>query len=268
MTQGTAMSADICDPSLQSTKSRWLSGEFVEAGPFVQLCRAHGIALSDREADTWMRKDISIRSHGMNTIEMTGPHGLPNSKHCPGYAGYRLNQALHGIVPESELRLKVNPVPLLLHGQNMRGALPKHRWVALREGLLASRGASCEACGTSPSKSSDIEAHEEWEYSTARRPARAALTGIRLLCPKCHAIVHFGLQFALVKEGRLPEKHLQDLEDHFCAVNGVGPLMFELHLNDVFENWARLNKRKKWSLHFGPYQETCTREAKQLPATA
>ena len=39
----------------------------------------------------------------------------------------------------------------------------------------------------------------------------------------CHAVVHFGLQFGLVQQGKLPSSHLDRLEKHFCRVNGVGP---------------------------------------------
>jgi hypothetical protein len=240
----------------QEAKRRWLSGEPIGPSLFVQLCRTHGVELKEKEAEAYMHHLQCIQSDGLNTVEMYS-RGTSKSMRGLGAAAYALNRALHGIVDPSELKLKVNPVPLMLHGINMRSELPKSRWVELRAELLQERGNCCEACGIAPSNLADVEAHEDWEYSTARRPARASLTGIRLLCPTCHATVHFRLQVALVRAGKLPETHLRDIEDHFCAVNKVGNRMFELHVDDVFENWAMLNKRKRWDVHFGPYQRLC-----------
>jgi hypothetical protein len=128
-------------------------------------------------------------------------------------------------------------------------------WSELRRSLIAERGCSCEICGFAIPNQSDVDAHEEWEYDTRKRPASATVRAIKLTCSRCHATVHFGLQFGLVQVGKLPASHLEDIEAHFCAVNKVSKAMFNVHVNAAIERWSEFNRRRSWRVDFGLYQQ-------------
>jgi hypothetical protein len=251
------------DFGLEEAKQRWLnSDEELPIGPetFLRLCEAHKVAVPEKTSTTIRSLVESLYARG-NRFGVTFLKDVDLPKRAPSFAGlqFALSEALIGIVPESSLRLRINMVPKALHGENLRKVLTQTQWLALRRRLIDERSAKCEYCGDVPANESDIEAHEEWEYDTRRRPARATVVGIKLACPKCHSTVHFGLQWCLVLAGKLPTSHLDRIEVHFCAVNECGKAMFSRHLDAAAEEWARLNQREKWRVDFGPVEALIAR---------
>jgi hypothetical protein len=253
--------------SLEEARRRWLEGDELPIGPnvFLALCAAHDIRVTPHETEVLCTyvTGLYTRQNAFGVLSL-GEENRP--KRMPDFArlGLQLSAALHGIVPESQLTLRVNMVPKPLHGDNLRRTLSKSVWSELRRSLIAERGCSCEICGAAIPNQSDVDAHEEWEYDAGKRPARAALVAIRLACPRCHATVHFGLQFGLVQAGKLPASHLEEIEAHFCAVNKVGKAMFSVHVNAAIERWTELNRRRSWRVDFGPYRQLV--ESNRRPA--
>jgi hypothetical protein len=248
--------------NLEEAKQRWLNpDEELPIGPetFLRLCTAHKVSVPPKTADALRSYVESLYACGSKFGVYSRPDAeRPKREPDFGALQYQLSQALLGIVPELSLRLKVAMIPKPLYGENLRKVLTQTQWLALRRRLIEERTATCEFCGVVPPNESDIEAHEEWEYDTGRRPARATIVGLKLSCPKCHSTVHFGLQLGLVKAGKLPMSHLDELEAHFCAVNRAGKAMFNLHVQNAVDEWSRLSHRDKWRIDWGPFNSLVT----------
>jgi hypothetical protein len=242
--------------TLDEARRRWLAEREEPIGPglFLGLCAAHDIRVTPHAADV-IRTYVQALYTRRNAYGVVTGEARPKRMPDIAFLGFQLSRALRGIVHESELRLKVNMVPKLLYRNNLRRALPKTAWTELRRRLIEERGCVCEVCGAAIPNPSDVDAHEEWDYDTGKRPPRATVTRILLACPKCHATVHFGLQYGLVKTGKLPARQLEVIAAHFCAVNKVGSAMFDEHVSAATERWTELNRRKSWHMDFGPYQQ-------------
>jgi hypothetical protein len=253
--------------TLEEARRRWLECDELPIGPnvFLALCAAHKIRVTPHESEVLCTHVTGLytRQNAFGVLSL-GEENRP--KRMPNFArlSLQLSAALRGIVPESQLRLRVNMVPKPLHGNNLRRALSKSVWSELRRSLIAERGCRCEICGTDIPNQTDVDAHEEWEYDAGKRPASAALVAIRLACPRCHATVHFGLQFGLVHAGKLPASHLEEIEAHFCAVNKVSKAMFDMHVNAAIERWNEFSRRRSWRVEFGSYQQLV--ESSRRPA--
>jgi hypothetical protein len=254
--------------TLEEAGRRWLDDtEDLPIGPnvFLDLCAAHNVRVTPNASDILRTCVEALYCRG-NRFGLELKEGAQRPKRMPDFAqlGFQLRQALEGIVPESQLKLRVNMVPKPLHGDNLRCVFSKSVWSELRRSLIVERGCTCEICGAAIPNQPDVDAHEEWEYDIGKRPARATLVAIKLACSRCHAIVHFGLQFGLVQAGKLPASHLEDIEAHFCAVNKVGKAMFSVHVNIAIERWTELNRRTSWRVDFGPYRQLV--ESNRRPA--
>lgn len=255
--------------TLDEARRRWLAENEEPIGPglFLDLCAAHDVRVTPHTAAV-------IRTYVQALYSRQNAYGVQTGKDQPrrmpnlALLGLQLTQALRGIVLESELRLKVNMVPKLLHGNNLRRALTRSVWTDLRKSLIEERGCTCEICGAAIPNSSDVDAHEQWDYDKGKRPARATVQQILLTCPLCHATVHFGLQHGLVQTGKLPISHLEDIEAHFCTVNNVGPAMFKVHVNEAIERWSEFNRCKSWRVDFGPYQQLVDSQKKMRSDSA
>lgn len=165
-----------------------------------------------------------------------------------------------GIVPEEQLKLRIQMVPKPLHRRNLRLALGAARWTALRGRLLQERAHVCETCASAVENTSELHAHEEWEYDLKKRPNRARLMRISLACRKCHGVEHFGNSMALVKEGRLPPHALDELGIHFCQVNQVSGAMWDFHVKQAFDRWEQISRRISWEIDLGDFARLLTVE--------
>lgn len=169
-----------------------------------------------------------------------------------------LQNRILGIVPENQLKLKIAMVPKALYNRNLRELLGKTRWSALRKKILDEREHVCEICGAQPDNTSALHAHEEWEYDLGKRPNRVKLVRIGLICNLCHAVEHIGNSMIRVKEGELPEAYLDQLQSHFCVVNGVTINMWESHFNAAWAEWESRSRRTAWRIEFGAYDNLLT----------
>jgi hypothetical protein len=233
---------------------------------FLALCAAHNVRVTARASEILRTYVTGLYARG-NTFGVLSVGDEDRPKRVPDFAKLclQLSQALQGVVPESQLRLRVNMVPKPLHSDNLRRALPKSVWSELRRSLIAQRGSCCEICGAAIPSESDVDAHEEWEYDTRNRPATATVRVIKLACPLCHATVHFGLQVGLVETRKLPASHLEDIEAHFCTVNKVGKAMFNVHVDAAIERWYEFSRRRAWRVDFGPYQQLVDSQETRQP---
>lgn len=251
------MEANLDGLSLEQARARWADDSAeLPIGPnvFLALCAAHKVKVGPKLQEGLQQYIESLYLMG-NRFGITYRQDIPRPKRGPdfGKLAWTLRDAIDGIVSESELRLRINMIPKPLFRENLRKYLTQTAWLKLRQDLISERGCTCELCGAPIANPSDVDAHEQWDYEPLARPARATVTGIKLACADCHAVVHFGLQFALVQQGKLPASRLEHLEQHFCRVNGVGPRMFSIHVNAATERWAELNEQTSWQLDFGEY---------------
>lgn len=255
--QQTEAKQDFEAFTLEEARARWADDSSeLPIGPrlFLALCDSHKIRVTpkQRELERYVESLYLMGNQfGIRYLE-----NAERPKREPSLSGLalELRDAIDGVVDESKLRLRVHMVPKPLFRENLRKYLPRATWLKLRQDLISERGCTCELCGAPVHNPSEIEAHEEWAYDPDARPARAAVTAIKLACSDCHAVVHFGLQFGLVQAGKLPASHLDRLERHFCQVNAVGKRMFEVHVNAAIQSWTKLNRKKAWQLDFGEFK--------------
>jgi superfamily II DNA/RNA helicase len=166
--------------------------------------------------------------------------------------GVSSSAALGEAKPSVSYSPDISPVPAPLWGVNLRSALSRTQWRKLRDEVIAGRCLRCETCGKPQSEPRDIAAHEEWAYDTARDPAIAKLTGIRLSCWLCHAVEHFGATTNMAASGELGRFAVEDAVAHFCQRNGVGRPKFEARHRTAFDEWSRRNGLE-WLVDWGTF---------------
>jgi hypothetical protein len=149
------------------------------------------------------------------------------------------------------LTLAIKPVPKSLHGVNLRKLLTQTQWRKLRQSVIDRDGSSCLTCNSIPDR---IYAHEDWEYDTTQKPAVARIGRIALQCWHCHACEHFMHTLIMVEDGSYGGQVIDEIVAHFCKVNGVGPEVFEAHLNGAIADWERLSELD-WKVDFRPFAE-------------
>ena len=192
-------------------------GGGVCASDFLQLCEKHKVSVGKATRDYVESAVIRIST---NSVACTSRVEKTRGVRVNGVMGM-LTERLLGIVPEKQLRLRIDMIPKPLHGRNLRIALGRTRWSALRLKILSEREHICEICGIRPPSTSELHAHEVWAYELNKRPNRSRLERIGLLCALCHSVEHLGNSLARIAEGTLPETYVDTLASHFCAVNGV-----------------------------------------------
>lgn len=235
--------------SLEVAAQRFLDGfhgHGIGATDFLGLCDEHGVKLSD-----------ALRAHIASDVFRVSANSIATTATVRGLSAKRamksLADRLLGIVPENQLKLRVDMIPKPLHGQNLRKLLGSSRWSSLRLSILADRDHVCEVCGDRPVSTSGLHAHEVWEYDLDKKPAVATLTRIGLLCSLCHSVEHLMNSVARISEGSLPETYLDTMRAHFCKVNGVGETMWDIHGEAAMETWKARSRRKNWALDLGEY---------------
>jgi hypothetical protein len=146
-----------------------------------------------------------------------------------------------------QLKLRIDPVPSPLWKVNLRSpkGIGDSRFRRLRQEILSERGPDCSICG-SPNKP---ELHEVWEYKEAKSTGTALLTGVEIVCKKCHCIHHwFRTEQWANDDGKA------DLKAHFMSVNGCSEAAFIQHRQVMFQEHLR-RSQKLWSVDWGKFAE-------------
>jgi hypothetical protein len=149
------------------------------------------------------------------------------------------------------LRLKICMVPQPLFGRNLRSVLTELAWKRLRRQKLAEAEGKCQICGAIVKEERNLHIHEEWSYDERSRVA--TLTGLRVICQRCHACVHFDLTVTLARQGKIDPQQVQKVIDHFCSVNEVDISVFTEHRHHAQSEWTRRSKCNNWSIDLGRF---------------
>ena len=142
------------------------------------------------------------------------------------------------------MKLNFELVPDGCWGYNLRSALKKEGWDAIRKTVYARAGGRCTVCGASSSR---LEAHEVWSYSVYGGMGVQKLEDVVALCPACHAVVHIG---------RTQLKgDIRAAEEHFMRVNGVTYAEYRKALGEANKKHSELNRIGEWSFDLSKLKE-------------
>lgn len=139
-------------------------------------------------------------------------------------------------------KLEIELVPSTSWYNNLRKALPRSKWDALRNEVFAAYGQRCGICCAR----TRLQCHERWSYDEARGVQR--LEGFIALCALCHHVKHIGLAQLLADKGHLD---FERVIRHFMYVNNCDRAAYEQHLKEAFALWAERSKRE-WALELAP----------------
>lgn len=101
------------------------------------------------------------------------------------------------------------------------------------------RGGRCSVCGSL----GGVDVDEDWRYYVCDGVGVAVLSGLRLLCRRCHLAKHVGFA-GLV--GRRREAF-----EHLARVNGVELGLVERLVDEAFRVWEVLSSIDKWKIVVG-----------------
>lgn len=127
------------------------------------------------------------------------------------------------------LKLVPRLVPRPLWGLSAKRLLSQSQWRQIRSDVLAKARNTCAVCGSS--RKTRMVCDEVWSYNQAV----ATLTGLRILCPDCDAVVHIG-QTSLRGFGDVAR-------DHMASVNGLTVTGADRIINRHFARWRELSKQ-------------------------
>ncbi len=106
------------------------------------------------------------------------------------------------------MKLEFELVPDSCWYINLRSALPKEVWDAVRKKAYAKAGGRCMICGAPTSR---LEAHERWEYDDEKGIQK--LKDIVAICRPCHEVIHIGRTQLMGRE--------KEACEHYMKVNGA-----------------------------------------------
>ena len=132
--------------------------------------------------------------------------------------------------------LTIELVPKTAWYTNVRSAIPKEEWNAIRKKCYALAHFKCEICG-SKGPIWPVECHEIWEYDNDVHTQ--TLKGFIALCPNCHKVKHPGLAS---KQG-LTELVYNQLMN----VNNISKLEAKMYLHKAFSTWRKRSEHK-WKI--------------------
>jgi len=142
----------------------------------------------------------------------------------------------------SSLKLEMVYIPKNLWKQSLFYLLPRNAWRSLRREYIRQYGYECEICGSRRR----IQLHELWEFDDKRYIQ--TLTGLILVCWKCHRVIHLG--------GK--ERYYRECDafwvKHFCKVNGCREVTFWQEINRL-RHLKRLRDKHKYKIRFGEFKE-------------
>ncbi len=107
---------------------------------------------------------------------------------------------------EKSKKLEIELVPDNCWYLNLRTALPKKLWDAIRLDAKKRAGYKCAICGK---KTTSLEAHEKWSYDEKKGIQK--LEDVLSLCHDCHSAIHME-RTALYGD-------IERAEDHYIKVN-------------------------------------------------
>lgn len=154
------------------------------------------------------------------------------------------------VPPIPERKLQFSMVPVALWKKNLRAFVRKAQWDHLREHIIDIRMNRCEVCGKRDDDG--LHAHEEWTYNTEGVPALAHLTGIGIICKKCHQIDHYGITQMLHLQGSISDDELEEIHQHYCEVNAVSREVMKQDHDAERARWDALN-RYPWEVAWGRF---------------
>lgn len=144
-------------------------------------------------------------------------------------------------------------VPSEAYGQNLRTMLDSYQWAECKWWSRAVTRNKCMICGGKGRKYT-TETHERWSYEVNEDEGTGIqrLTGLVALCPRCHAVKHFG---------RAEHKgHGDPIKAHAMRVNGWTSEQFEQHRQEEYQRWSR-RKNIKWTVDIGWVYENVLTES-------
>jgi hypothetical protein len=160
----------------------------------------------------------------------------------------------------TDYKLSISMVPAPLWGENLRKYLTRGEWNVLRANQFA-KVPNCECCGSSP-LGAERHAHEEWVYNGDAGVAR--LVGLRTTCRMCHFAEHPGFVNVMVANGRFTPAIRDEIERHFCRVNGCKPRDYRRHGKQAQRKYEKLMRVAAWTIEFGPYADLVGGDTKLL----
>ena len=135
---------------------------------------------------------------------------------------------------ESNFKLKLNWKPSVFHKQTVRKTISQTLWKKIRLQVLDMENRTCYTCGFVPQTEEDIKklhVHEIEEYHmNGGSEQLCILSGLNLICEKCHAFHHWGRTVSV-----LPKEKIESLIEHFLKVNQCTKDDFMNHYRDVKE---------------------------------
>ena len=149
----------------------------------------------------------------------------------------------------ADYKLSISMVPGLLWGENLRNHLTQGQWNRLRA-VQFERAPKCEFCNSAP-VGAERHAHEEWVYDA--RMGIARLLGLRTTCRMCHFVEHPGFIKVMVANGRFTPAMFDEIERHFCAVNGCDAKAYRRHCAQAQRRYDKLMQVPAWTVDFGPF---------------
>jgi inhibitor of KinA sporulation pathway (predicted exonuclease) len=138
-------------------------------------------------------------------------------------------------------RLKVELVPELAWGRNVRAVVGAGTWEALRWYLGAARWQPGSLsvrfpdrpyrakllCAYCKAEQETLDLHEEWHYDEAKRTQR--LTSLKPICSECHLSKHLGYAQTIGRG--------EDALTHLARVNGWSKRQAQQHSDFAFSLW-------------------------------
>jgi len=151
------------------------------------------------------------------------------------------------------MKLTAELVPESCFYSNLRTAVSRENWDAIRRRAYADAKMQCSVCG----RATKLNCHEMWDYDDEL--LTQTLRGFTALCDMCHHVKHLGFAQVLSAKGQL---NYVDMVAHFCRVNKCALSDFRKHEASVFRQW-RERSAKRWTTDLGQWKYLVLLE--QLP---
>lgn len=142
------------------------------------------------------------------------------------------------------LKLKIELIPSISWGRNLRRVARQSAWNKLRKEVYAKYKHKCGICRAK----GKLHCHEIWKYDD--QTYRQKLSGFIALCDLCHSVKH------LYRTQQISTPSLDYYKmavEHFMKVNACNRNVFEKHKRDMFTKWHK-RSQYEWEIDFGEYQ--------------